>query len=54
MKAAEQGDDSGQYAVGMALYYGRGTRMDHVAAKQWLEAAAAQGNKEAAEMLKKE
>ena len=43
-RRAEQGDSESQYQLGVALKNGLGGERDVVAARQWLEKAAAQGH----------
>jgi TPR repeat protein len=50
-KAAEQGDKSGQYNLGVAYFNGKGVAPDGKEAGAWLEKAALQGDKDAALQL---
>lgn len=43
-KAAEMGDPTSAYYMGHALEFGKGVEVDKVAARQWYERAAQQGN----------
>ncbi len=45
--AAEQGDSSAQYSLGVAYATGEGVAQDYVAAVRWFRAAAEQGDAEA-------
>ncbi len=45
--AAEHGDSSAQYGLGVAYATGEGVAQDYVAAVRWFRAAAEQGNAEA-------
>ncbi len=45
--AAEHGDSSAQYSLGVAYATGGGVAQDYVAAVRWFRAAAEQGNAEA-------
>jgi hypothetical protein len=49
-RAADQGNAHGQYALGLAYTIGRGVPKDFVLAYMWLSLAAAQGDKDAADM----
>ena len=40
-KAADQGDDTAQYNLGLMYYNGRGVPQDYVAAHKWFSLAAA-------------
>ena len=51
--AAGQGDSEAQYIVGLLYYFGEGTTKNVSEAKKWLKKAAAQGNKDAKDFLKK-
>jgi TPR repeat protein len=42
-KAAEQGDDNGQYRLGLMYGVGQGVPQDDVLAHMWFNLAAAQG-----------
>lgn len=53
-RAAETGYSVGQYHYGAALLRGRGTVRDPAAARAWLEKAAAQGDRDAARLLREE
>ena len=44
-KAAEQGDASAQYNLGVMYYNGQGVPQDYIQAHMWLNLSAAQGNK---------
>ena len=50
-KAAEQGFDEGQYALGDMYYNGWGVQQDYTEAAKWLRKAAEQGNDSAQEDL---
>ena len=51
-KAAEQGLASAQYNLGYFYYYGHGVPEDEDAAQYWMQKAAEQGDKDAAEFLR--
>jgi TPR repeat protein len=48
-KAAEQGDDVGQYMLGFMYFSGRGVPQDYTQGYAWYNLAAAQGFKKAIE-----
>lgn len=48
---ALKGDASAQFALGLFMDIGAGTRIDHIAAYKWLQKSAEQGNRPAAGML---
>ena len=50
-KAAEQGIADAQFGLGFLLYAGKGVTRDTYEAEQWFRKAAAQGNKNAIEIL---
>ena len=47
--AADQGDASAQYALGVMYHYGRGVVQDHKEAAKWFRLVAAQGDADSAE-----
>jgi TPR repeat protein len=49
-KAAEQGNDSAQFHLGVMYAYGQGVPRDYVQAHMWTNLAAAQGDGEAAKL----
>ena len=51
--AARLGDAEGQYLTAYYCFQGKGTLQDYKAASEWAQKAAAQGNAEAAELLRK-
>lgn len=51
LKAAMQGDEYAQYALGFMYLYGQGVAQNNIEAKKWLGKAAAQGNKDAKKEL---
>lgn len=51
MKAAEQGNSDGQFALGMCYYKGTGVEQDFTKAVHWLEKSAKQGNASAKKAL---
>lgn len=51
--AAKHGHPEAQMRIGKMLFNGWGTKHKHHEAKEWHEKAAAQGNKESIEKLKK-
>jgi len=50
-KAAEQGDASGQYNLGLCYYNGEGGRKDIITATYYFTKAAAQGHEDAKKKL---
>jgi TPR repeat protein len=50
-KAAEAGQKSAQWYIGVCYYYGRGVARDAAQAKVWFRKAAAQGNPPAAQAV---
>ena len=52
-KAAEQGDVSAQYDLGVCYYLGSGVKKDVIEASKWYKKAADQGHAGAKERLRK-
>ena len=50
-KAAEQGDATAQYYLGLCYYRGKGVRKDHEEALRWLCMASEQGYNDAQKHL---